>query len=191
MPLRAMQGVAIPALPPPAAFALAPPGAAASMLPIPYAQQQADNWCWAACCEMVFSQVPALDPLTQCALAEEQFQGGCCQVPVSAACDQPNWPDAVYNRHQFSFVREPRALSFNEVKSEIDAKRPVEVYYAWSAAGAHVAVIIGYYENGDVEVYDPWKDYGPGRRAFDFVVSAYGLGSWTMSYSGLSISPQV
>jgi hypothetical protein len=190
MPLRAMQGTPIPAPPPSAAaFASAPPGAAATMLSIPYVRQVGDNWCWAACCEMVFSQAPALDPLTQCDLAEEEFRGGCCNVPVSNACDQPNWPDTVYNRHQFNYVRESRALSFDEVKKEINANRPVEVYYAWNTAGAHVAVIVGYYANGDVEVYDPWKDNGPGPRAFDFVLAAYGRGAWTMSYSGLGASP--
>jgi len=69
------------------------------------------------------------------------------------------------------------------VKFEIDAARPLEPYYAWRGGGAHIAIIRGYYGNGDLDVVDPW--YGQARRTYANVLSAYGLGGWTKTYTGL------
>ena len=189
MPLKAQQGTPIPVdvqAVLAAAMAPGPPGAAANPLTVTYAQQQQTNWCWAACCEMVFHHAGANTTVTQCDMASAEFGGPCCSTPGSAQCNQGNWPQSAYTRFNFGFTFQQRAISFAEVQAEINANRPVEIYYAWTGgASAHVALIVGYYANGDVEVYDPWPSYGPGRRAFSYVQNAYNMGAWTMSYTNL------
>ena len=192
MPLRTQHGTPIPIAAPAAlAAAVAPPGApgpGTNPLTLAYMAQQQTNWCWAACCEMVFHHAGVNTMVSQCDMATAQFGGACCSTPASAQCNQGNWPQNTYGHYAFGFTYMQNSISFAAVQAEINANRPVEIYYAWSGgpnAGAHVALIVGYYANGDVEVYDPWPAYGPGRRAFSYVQNAYNLGAWTMTYTNL------
>jgi hypothetical protein len=182
MPLRA--SALVPIQVPFGQDALAPgapaPGAA-GVLPVPYMRQQQTNWCWAACCEMVF-QFNAVT-VQQCDMATAQFGGKCCAAPSSSVCNQGNWPEYVYPRYGFHYTRGNAPFTSAAVQAEINAGRPVEVYYAWNGGGAHVALIVGFYDNGDLEVSDPW--YGSGRRTYAAVLAAYNLGAWTITYSNL------
>jgi hypothetical protein len=161
-------------------FAAPAPGAPAP-LAVPYIKQEQTNWCWAACCEMVFDFNSVT--VRQCDMATSQFGGNCCVTPSSAVCNQGNWPENVYPQYTFQCLRTNAAFTAAAVQTEINAGRPVEVYYAWTGGGAHVALIIGYYDNGDFEVNDPW--YGPGRRTDASVRAAYNFGAWTITYSNL------
>jgi hypothetical protein len=80
-------------------------------------------------------------------------------------------------------VRTNGAFNILSVRAEVDVQHPLMTYYAWYEGGAHVAVIRGYYGNGDLDVHDP--AYGPGRRTYNNVLAGYGYGSWTMTYSGI------
>lgn len=187
MPLRAQQGTPIPlaAASPMRAAAPGAPGPGTNPLTMTYMQQQQTNWCWAACSEMVFHQAGKNTTVTQCDMATAQFGGACCSTPSSMQCNQGNWPQNAYSYYGFGFTYLSNTISFAAVQAEINANRPVEIYYAWSGGGAHVALIVGYYANGDVEVYDPWPSFGPGRRAFSYVQGAYGLGAWQLTYTNL------
>lgn len=153
------------------------------VLPVSYSEQEQGNWCWAACCQMLLGLLnkPAQ---SQCRIVERQFHGSCCQNPTSPTCDRGEWPEAAYPAHAISLERIDRALGDGELRAEIDAGRAVEVYYVWQGGlSAHVALITGYYSNGDFEVFDPARTFGRGRRAYDRIVAAYGLGQWRLSYA--------
>lgn len=165
-------------------FALAAPPRE-RLLALPYVQQEQNNWCWAACCQMLLRHFgkPALD---QCQIAEREFHGSCCQNPASATCDAGQWPETAYPSHGIQLNRIEGILSDGGLRGEIDAGRPVEVYYVWQGGlSAHVALVTGYYSNGDFEVFDPARTFGRGRRAYDRIVAAYGLGQWRLSYSNI------
>ena len=176
MALQVTSGTAIPI---PAA---APPPGAVKVLNVPYKHQEQTNWCWAACCEMVFHYYNVLN-VRQCDMASYQFGANCCAAPSSSVCNQGNWPENIYNHWGFTNSKSNNALSLSSVHYEIDNNRPVEPYYAWTGGGAHVAIIRGYYDNGDLEVSDPW--YGTSRHSYSNVVSAYGLGRWAATYYNL------
>jgi hypothetical protein len=108
-------------------------------------------------------------------MATVQFGGHCCETPSSSTCNRGNWPENTYSHYGFHFSKLNNAISLAAAQSEIRAKRPVEVYYAWTGGGTHVAIVRGFYDNGNLEVNDPW--YGPGRRTYSYVLSAYGLGT--------------
>lgn len=177
--LRIVQGTPIAAW---AARAVAP-AAPPPLLPVPYYAQLQSNWCWAACSQMVFGYYHT-NSLQQCDLASRQFNQLCCANPSAAACDQGEWPENVYPKYHMGFSIIKASMSFSDVANEIAQQRPVEVYYAWTGGGAHVALITGVYDNNDVWVDDPY--YGAGRRAFSAVQSGYGLGQWTISYSDIA-----
>lgn len=155
------------------------------LLAVPYAQQEQNNWCWAACCQMLLSLL-GKPSLSQCQIAEDEFHGSCCRNPSSATCDLGQWPETAYPAHGIQLDRIDGALSEGTLRSEIDAGRAIEVYYVWQGgSSAHVALIIGYYSNGDFEVFDPSRAFGRGRRSYARIVAAYGLGQWRLSYSNI------
>jgi Papain-like cysteine protease AvrRpt2 len=163
----------------------AAPGAA-TLLPVPYLLQTQNNWCWAACCEMVFKYYGG-PLLQQCDLASRQFHTNCCATPSSPVCDKGEWPENVYPSQGFAFVKTYAPLTPSMVESELGLGRPVEIYYAWEGGrGAHVALITGIFDDGDIWVHDPWRYYGSAKRPFEFVKNAYNFGIWAMSYSQIS-----
>lgn len=177
MTIRQTRPIPIPNAP---AAALVAPGAPADdLLRVPFIRQQQLNWCWAACCEMLL-QFHSLTPASQCQMASHVFGRTCCAAPLHPDCDQGAWPDDVYGDFGVWVRRWDQVFSEGEVEAFIAAKTPLEVYYAWTGGKAHVAIIVGRFANGDLLVHDP--SYGTGRRSYRAVVSAYGLGAWTMTY---------
>lgn len=170
----------IPIVVPPQVGAVAP--GAAKLLTVGYIRQEQTNWCWAGCCQMVFNFYGVRN-VRQCDMATAQFGASCCASPSSSACNQGNWPENTYRHYGFNCNKSNGAFALGSVQAEVNANRPLEPYYAWNGGGAHVAVVRGFYDNGDLEVNDPW--YGPGRRAYSYVVRAYNLGNWTITYSNL------
>jgi len=161
-------------------IALPPPGTV-NLLPVRFARQEQSNWCWAACCQMVFAYYGT--NVRQCEMASFNFGAACCQSPSSSACNQGSWPEKIYQHWGSRCSRSSGAFSLATLQTEINNGRPIEPYYAWSSNGAHVAVVIGYYDNGDLSVSDPY--YGPGRRSYNNVLTAYGMGRWSMTFHDL------
>ena len=180
MPLRAT-GIPIPvaALP----SALPAPAAAPTfrLLPIVLVRQQQTNWCWAACCEMVFAHKGVLW-IYQCNIVSRQFNANCCTHPYPKVCNKPEWPDQAYVDWGITFTRLNSQLSFADLQSAIDNGNPVEVYFVWQGSvAAHVALVVGWYDNGDVQVNDPWR--GVLRIGYVDLQIAYGLGTWLETYT--------
>ena len=163
--------------------AVAAPGAAGgSMLGARYVKQSEDNWCWAACGEMIFP-VMGKSSITQCDFASSQFSLVCCPSPGAPKdCDKGCWPDEAYPPRGLATNLKESPMSQTEIRAELAAGRPVQVCYQWSNSNAtHVAVIVGEHANGDLEVLDPW--YGGGPRSLAQVESGYGQGSWIYSFT--------
>jgi len=175
LPLQELNLLAIP-IPGPA---LAGPGAPPLMLSVPYIHQEQDNWCWAACCEMLIALLSE-QPVSQCQMASTQFGLVCCSQPLNSGCDTGCWPEDAYNKFGVQVTRVDNAIGGPDIDAELNAGRAVEVYFAWTGGGAHVALITGKYPNADYEVHDPW--YGQGARTLDQINSGYGMGNWQISY---------
>ncbi|HMI41821.1 MAG TPA: papain-like cysteine protease family protein [Sphingomicrobium sp.] len=153
------------------------------MLPVPYVMQSANNWCWAACGEMLFRH-RGQPSLTQCALAAAQFHQTCCISPTPSACDLGCWPDEAYPAHGMTVTPVYSAMTVAQVQGQLAAGRPVQVCYKWTGGDqTHVALIIGEHPNGDFEVLDPYRDYGRAARRFSQITGAYGLGTWIRSFT--------
>jgi hypothetical protein len=121
-----------------------------------------------------------LSAVTQCTMASDEFGLACCTTPLDPGCDHGAWPESAYGRYHVAATLAERSYTADELRGQVDQESPVEVYYEWTGGGAHVAVVAGYYENGDFLVHDPW--YGSGRRTHQQIESGYGLGAWTMTY---------
>jgi hypothetical protein len=156
-------GTAIPSVPPSVT--------APHMLPVTYQSQlRQSNWCWAPCCVMVASAFNAVDPdlrvpPTMCHLAEVLLAITCCSSPVPASCDKGAWPDPAYQHLHINSnpdVPSPptastTVLTPDQIRQELRNGRPVEVLYQWTTGNSHLALIVGWYDDGAFQVYDPYS----------------------------------
>lgn len=177
MPLLAQAQTPIPS-PPPGTKRLWS-GVPDQILPVQFRRQEADNWCWAACGQMLIDFYKAR-AVSQCLMASTHFGLACCPRPLDKDCDHGAWPEDVYPAYGLGLDRLGWPLDEHDLADELQRRAPVEVYYRWSGPGAHVALVVGRYANGDFLVHDPW--FGSGPRSHRNILEGYGLGAWTMTY---------
>jgi len=180
----------------------APGAAPPASLPINYVSQRPQaNWCWAACTVMVANYLGAKDPDADgtpkmCHLAS-LLHGlpNCCADPSS--CDMGAWPELAYAH--LGIVHSPevpsppinseRVLTVEQIRQQIvENRRPVEVLYKWNTHGAHVVLITGIYDDGQIEVLDPWFGI-ESPVTYDYVRGARGMGRWAGTYSDFQAGP--
>ena len=161
----------------------------ARTLNVPQIAQEQKNWCWAACTDMVLHYYDNPDA-RQCEFANWLFnQTQCCVDPANPACDRGcsrHEVQAVYANWNILSTFIERTVPFAVLQAEIDADRPVEVAFYWNGGGAHVAIVRGWGTNETgpfVRVNDP--AYGSGGVYYDDLLTAYGLGRWTLTWTGI------
>jgi hypothetical protein len=130
-------------------------------LAVPLFGQETPMWCWAASGEMVMTYLGS--SVTQGVQANNRFgRTDCTQRPPPSACALGGWWE--YSRYGYSAsTRWNSALSWSELKAEIDNNRPVWYAWAWTGGGGHAMVAKGYMEFDFfgvpfrfVEINNPW-----------------------------------
>jgi hypothetical protein len=172
------------AAPQPSSPPLASAVAAPNPLPVPQIPQRAEEWCWAACVQMVLALHRV--NLQQCDVVGRQFNQNCCATPDDPPCNQPLsvWSiAAAYNSWQLGAELITSPVQFNYLLSEINAGRPVEVGFLWMGGGGHAALVrgAGMTSSGPVVLVNDPK-YGTGSVYYANLLSAYSLGSWQYTW---------
>ena len=183
MALRSVQSIPIPETEVPVLRdGYMPPGS--SVVGISYTRQTEDNWCWAACAEMIFQHF-GFGARTQCSIATTVFDLACCPSPgAPSPCDKGAWPDVVYPRLELPTRFHDSAFSSSKLKEELATGRPVQVCYQWSGSrSTHVALIVGENSRGHFVVYDPHEDHGIKYVDHSQILSAYGGGAWVYTFT--------
>src|SRR5262249_17208683 len=122
-------------------------------LPLTMQAQTQTNWCWAATSTSV-NQYYFPSTWTQCRVANAELGlTGCCNAPVPSACNVPWYLDRALTRTG-NYVSFEGPVTFERVKTEIDAGRPVGVRVGWSGGGGHFLVIEGYSRIGTNTFFD-------------------------------------
>ena len=148
-------------------------------------KQTEPNWCWAAVSVSVGRYFFPQSTSTQCKVAATVLsETSCCATPD--ACNKPQRLEPALNAVNTPPNIVTRALTFDEIRKQIDASRPVCVRIAWNGGPrGHFVVISGYQllRSGaqQVNVADPFYadstvDYN------DFVASYQGSGQWTATF---------
>jgi hypothetical protein len=121
--------------------------------------QKTNMWCWATTLQMSVSVSGTA--VTQCSQADAKFgRNDCCNLPTPAACINGGWPD--YARITYNSLTTPwgTALTFAQLRAEIDAGRPTNFAWGWTGGGGHIMVASGYKIDGAgtqwVWINDPW-----------------------------------
>jgi hypothetical protein len=171
--------------------------------------QEKDNWCWAAVARSVSRFVkPGLEP-SQCLIANRVLAartqpplgtwGPCCaNPPQSSHCNlAATLADALNGVNvAFQFLGDSMtdALTFEDVRREIDNECPICVHIQWKGGGqgGHFVLITGYRQdaggNRFVTVMDPSRNaslWGYARALLDFEKFRYqyqGKGKWDQTY---------
>lgn len=163
-------------------------------------QNPRDEWCWAACAEMVLRFLGS--PITMCQVAGLILvRDDCC--PSSEACDvglDVEEVDKAFDRAGLAANRF-EALTFEEVRAQIEGapalgtagmplpRRPIVAGIAWESSGGHLIVISGWRVVGSkrfVKVNDPI--YTSGDILFEDLESHYGPnnnGRWVHTWADL------
>lgn len=168
----------------------------AKELPVPVVGQLQGYWCWAAVSQAVLAYNGT--QLQQCSIVEWTLNQN-DEMNVNDVCENPSnynwgeWPPGVqgivtHNGVQTTFPIK-HALSFNEIKSEIDNNNPIIRNIKWSGPGTHYTVVRGYDDNliNIVHIMDP----GGGGK---YISTTYNdsvknsAGEWVMSMTTNSLN---
>jgi hypothetical protein len=153
-------------------------------------KQLQTNWCWAAVSTSVSHFYNAASTWTQCKVANQAWgRKDCCSDPAAASdvnrCNAPWYLDRALTITGNLDRVELRSLTFNEIQSEIGAKKPIGVRVGWYGRGGHFLVIRGWIvgETGTeyIELADPIYLNSQIPYA-DFASSYQSGGDWTTSY---------
>jgi hypothetical protein len=146
--------------------------------------QAQSNWCWAATATCVSHFYWLWSTWTQCAVANNELgRSDCCNSTVPSACNVPWYLDKALTRTR-NFVSVMGPATFQQVRDEIDAGRPVGARVGWSGGGGHFMVIYGYSFVVGTQYFDIDDPiYGKSHLSVsDFSSNYQGSGTWTHTY---------
>jgi hypothetical protein len=151
-------------------------------LAVPEIRQQTNVWCWAAASEMVLRYYGR--SYSQCDILSTWLAYPCCSpFGIDPLC-QVAAPDMYTIRDTIAYFGGPTSsvtgpLTFAQIRSEIDAGRPIILGYLGSFAG-HVVVIYGYEEtSAQVLIHDPY--YGTFQVPYAATFTYSGQLVWSTS----------
>jgi hypothetical protein len=153
-------------------------------LPFDMEPQTQSNWCWAATATSVSHFYWLQSTWTQCRVTNDELgRSDCCNSTVPSLCNVPWYLDKALTRTG-NFVSVMGQATFQQVRDEIDAGRPVGARIGWSGGGGHFMVIYGYSLVSGVEYFDIDDPiYGKSHLAVsDFASHYQGSGTWTHTY---------
>lgn len=135
-----------------ATFAASTGVASAGVLQINQEVQQQNQWCWVAS-GLTIAKFHGKGNVSQndfCNMARGRSSGQC---PNQAGYLE--WDQTAFQKLGMSPGQVSGPMSYQQVVSEIDARRPIETGIYWTAGGGHAQVIYGY--TGQTLSYgDPW-----------------------------------
>jgi hypothetical protein len=129
------------------------------VLQVPLIGQQTDFWCWAACGEMLMKylghDVPQCQQVTHRYGAE--WNVDCCTDPIPHECIRSALPDFGFYGFASQTTDNGVALSFDQLKAQIDAGKPVAFAWDFPGLGRHMMVAAGYAQSKQLLlINDPW-----------------------------------
>ena len=154
------------------------------LLSVPFFGQQTLEWCWAAAIEMVTTYYGR--PVHQCQTLSVFLGGDCCNFPEFCVVGAPSMQTIQQGLYSLAGLQSqyvPSPITFEAVKAEIAAGRPIIIGYQGSSGG-HVVVINGYDRNGNISILDPF--FGPqGAVPYGASFVYQGGKTWVASIVGI------
>ncbi len=155
---------------------------AAKTLDINEIEQQKDQWCWVGCSKMILDYHGI--ELSQGQIAEfglgdssinrpnylwgaGQFSyNGTTQYQNGISKILENWGFGGYN---YEWYAAEYTLTEEQWKQEIDDGHPFVINWSWYKGGGHFVVGMGYLDNGNYEITNPWFGTGYTVASYDWI----------------------
>ncbi len=134
------------------------------LVAIPEVEQEKTNWCWAASMQAILDESGTT--VTQCELANWLFsRTDCCNPGNCNSTTSPEQQRDILNHWGLTNTLVYNTLSWNQLKTEIKAGRPISIGFSWCTWGGHSLVIYGFSEvkNGTVTYNVAYMDPAPGE----------------------------
>lgn len=154
------------------------------MVALPEVEQETNKWCWAASMEAILD-VYGID-VSQCEEANWLFgYTDCCTSPVPNHCIEGTSGDQqrdVLDHWGLASTLVYTTITWDHLKTEIKAGRPINMGWSWCTWGGHSLDIYGFseVENGTVKYnvwyMDPWYGEGYNVAEYSWVVGGCGSG---------------
>ncbi len=153
-------------------------------LPVPPLAQGTQNWCWAASGQMIMNSL-GNTAVSQCQEATDYPFVPPQTSPATNWCVSPTddwgftgWPQ--FGHYGFSASQTPfgTALSYEQLKTEIDNGRPIAFVWAWDGGGGHMMVVIGYLTEAGVDkvvINDPSPPHLGNQRTITYAEFVEGI----------------
>ncbi len=159
-------------------------------LNLPLIYQVQSEWCWAACANMVLRFCVNAQN-SNCDIVNWLLnQTNCCSASNSISCNRNcQWADIekIYTHWNITCTQINDNIPFNDIITEIDNNRPVQIGYQWDFGGGHVVVAIGYNLSSDNKQYvylnDPIR--GHGWYLYTNIINAGGKGKWVYTWKNV------
>jgi Papain-like cysteine protease AvrRpt2 len=178
-----------------APFQPVPAGAAAPAIGYPppldvtMPRPKPTQWCWAATASAVWTYYAARGSgkvQTPCEIASKWLSTSCCPEPTDPN-DHRNKPSDLQSALGMHLSGNPAfgTISFQQIKTEIDARRPVCCLIHWHGGPGqdnHYNMIVGYHPaTQDVEIRD--CQYDTTTLPYTSLCKTYqGTGTWDQTY---------
>lgn len=112
-------------------------------LAVPRYAQQTNCWCWAAGGEMIMKFLGRIVP--QCIQANNRFGvTNCCCCFTQSKCVRGGWPEYTKYGFTYSSTAWGTALTWSQLKAQINNNKPVGFAWGWWYGGGHYMVARGY-----------------------------------------------
>jgi hypothetical protein len=170
----------------------------AGVLNVQQHNQEQDQWCWAACSQAILEYYRTIKTQTQIAQYGTNGVNTWNWYYGSSAADNPNPGDPPRNGinlillhfAKLATTHYANSLAESSVKSQIDARRPFVIRWAWDSGGGHFVVARGLVSD-NMYLMDPMN--GPTINTYSWVVGGSSPGrmhTWTHTLT-MNASPPV
>jgi hypothetical protein len=161
---------------------------APNTLPITYVRQEKENWCWAACFQMIRQLFDALDDIDQCALAMRMFAGETCDDVNRTALPSQAAAPCDLHCEMVPLPGDQGQLTLGDITGEIDARRPVELQIG-DQQGGHVVLVVGYGPGDTLQIFDPQSPPPTTVRFATLASTGYAGKTWEASFYKFAARP--
>lgn len=157
----------------------------ATVLNVPQKNQEMDQWCWAASSQAILQYYHTIKTQTEIAQYGTEGQNIWNWIYGSSTNPTRNGVDLILLYFaKLATTHYDSSLLQSAVQTQINARRPVVIRWAWDSDGGHIIVARGI-EGDNMYLMDPW--YGPTINTYSWVVSGSGH-TWTHSLT-MNTSP--
>jgi len=159
------------------------------ILDVPETEQRENQWCWAGVSYSIltyYGDDVSQGQIAQFGLGDSTYN--CWNYIVNSGQSEVTLNGSTYYVRGINQIMDNwntpntalySSLAETEWDENIDALHPFVVRWGWTSGGGHFVVGMGYLDNGNIQIMDPWYGNGYVVQTRDWVQYGTGDREWT------------